>query len=105
MGDRRSFQNIKEEGWLEKVREEMAGGGGGIAVVGNRVELQMREVEKEEAELFALENDLDYFEVSAEKDIGITQLFNHIGKAIVKQIKKLGLKNILFGKRTEKHNN
>lgn len=53
-----------------------------ITLVGNKIDLDSRQVAREKAEASAKELGLQYFEASAKENIGITELF----KAVAKQL-------------------
>ena len=53
-----------------------------ISLVGNKIDLENRQVSKEEAEEFAKSQGLQYYEVSAKQNIGIESLFRSIAKIL-----------------------
>ena len=60
-----SFDNIPK--WLN-LYKDVNGENSKIVLIGNKIDLENREVSKEEAEDFAKERDLQYFEISAKKN-------------------------------------
>ncbi len=59
-------------------------------VVGNKLDLENREVDKERIEKFCGENNLKYFETSARNNINVGRIFKELAKLILdsKQINK-----------------
>ncbi len=72
-----------------------------ITLVGNKIDLENRQVSKEEGESYARSLGLQYHEVSAKANIGIESLFRGIAKLLPSdvQIKKKGA--TLTGKEKE----
>eukprot|EP01100_Stratorugosa_tubuloviscum_P013555 TRINITY_DN6851_c0_g1_i1.p1 TRINITY_DN6851_c0_g1~~TRINITY_DN6851_c0_g1_i1.p1 ORF type:complete len:201 (+),score=106.55 TRINITY_DN6851_c0_g1_i1:26-628(+) len=62
---------------LRKVNENIV-----IAFVGNKIDLQTREVTTSEAQSFADSNNITYIETSAKSNTNVTELFNSIAKKI-----------------------
>lgn len=56
-----------------------------ITLVGNKIDLENRQVRREEAEEFANGLGLRYFEVSALQNIGIDDLFTEVAKALPRE--------------------
>ena len=74
-----SFNNIKEY-WLEKAKEK-AHKDAVYFLVGNKADLQNeRKVEKDKAQEFAKENNMQFFEVSAKNGYNVNKLFEDIVK-------------------------
>lgn len=64
--------------WLEMVKTSIDPGNL-IFLVGNKIDCtEQRAVSQQEAEEFARQNNIDYFETSAASQIGISELFNEI---------------------------
>ena len=60
-----------------------------LVLVGNKKDLnQNREISFEQADLFAKENNIKYFETSAEENIGIDEVMNYIVSECINIIKK-----------------
>lgn len=56
-----------------------------LTLVGNKIDLESRQVSREEAEQYAQSLGLRYFEVSAKNNIGIDDLFTEVAKALPKE--------------------
>ena len=56
-----------------------------LTLVGNKIDLESRQVSREEAEEYARGLGLRYFEVSAKNNIGIDDLFSEVAKALPKE--------------------
>ena len=81
-----TFDNIKR--WLitcDEVIQDFQ-----KIVVGNKLDLENREVDKERIEKFCGENNLKYFETSARNNINVGRIFKELAKLILdsKQINK-----------------
>ena len=76
-----SFDNIPK--WLN-LYKDVNGENSKIVLIGNKIDLGDREVDKEEAEDFAKERDLQYFEISAKenKDKQINDMFVKIVESL-----------------------
>jgi small GTP-binding protein len=80
-----SFDNLKF--WIENIKQNI-GESDGIKkiVIGNKSDLQ-REVKREEAEQFAKNNDIEYFETSAKLNTGINEAVQYlVGKVLVDKL-------------------
>ena len=71
---KKSFNNVVK--WLEQINEKT----NKVAIVlfGNKCDMEKREVTKEEAENFAKEHHLPYFETSAKEKININEGFSKV---------------------------
>ena len=56
-----------------------------ITLVGNKIDLDNRQVTREEAETYARGLNIRYFEVSAKTSVGIEETFTEIAKALPKE--------------------
>jgi len=56
-----------------------------LTLVGNKIDLESRQVRKEEAEEYARSIGIRYFEVSAKNNTGIDELFTAIATALPKE--------------------
>ena len=56
-----------------------------ITLVGNKIDLESRQVRTEEAEEFAKSLGLRYFEVSAKSNQGIDEMFTEVAKALPRE--------------------
>ena len=53
-----------------------------ITIAGNKIDLEDRQVSKEDAQSFATEHGLAYYEVSAKQDVGVDEMFKEIAKKL-----------------------
>lgn len=53
-----------------------------ITLVGNKIDLENRQVSQQEAEDYAKEHGLQFFEVSAKQNIGIDAVFRNVAKLL-----------------------
>lgn len=53
-----------------------------ITLVGNKIDLDSRQISREQAESTAKQHALNYHEVSAKENIGIEELFRQIAKTL-----------------------
>lgn len=72
-------------------------------VVGNKLDLENREIDKERAVKFCKEHNLKYFETSAKKDINVERIFKEIARLILDS-KQKNEKIEVKGKDKEKEN-
>ena len=108
---KKSFNNVLR--WLEQINEKT--NSVIIVLFGNKCDIEEREVGKEEAEKFALEHNLTYFETSAKSKININEGFSKVAnEAYVKFGNKTGIEleeaqksegRGCCGKEKKKHNN
>ena len=70
---RSSFDGIQD--WIEEI-QNMACHGTSLILVGNKIDLPNREVEKEEGERLALKNKIKFFETSASDGTNIQKTFD-----------------------------
>ena len=80
--ERESFNLIKE--WLKDINNEVNIKETIIFLVGNKIDVEKREITKEEAKRFAEDNNMRYFETSAKSNIGIKETFHEMYKDLVK---------------------
>ena len=77
LDDRGSFNNVLS--WLQDVRETSARIP--VVIFGNKCDLvENRKITKEEAESFANDNNIPYFETSAKEDINLKEGFERIAE-------------------------
>ena len=75
--------------WLDELNQKKNINEMALVLVGNKIDLkENREVTFEDAELFAKQNNIKYFETSAEENIGIDEVMNYIVGECVSIIKK-----------------
>ncbi len=84
--NRKSFERIIY--WLDELKQKKNIDDMGLVLVGNKSDLSdSREVSFEEAEKFAKGKNIKYFETSAEKNIGISDMMNYIVNKCISIIK------------------
>ena len=75
--------------WLDELNQKKDLKELALVLVGNKIDLKdNREVSSEEAQSFAKQNNIKYFETSAEENIGIDEVMNYIVGECVSIIKK-----------------
>ena len=75
--------------WMNELNEKKKLNELGLLLIGNKIDLNdKRTVDKEEAEIFARENNINYYETSASKNININNVINDIAKQCLNIIKK-----------------
>ena len=75
LADRRSFSEVR--GWLEEAKRH--GSGEAVRVlVGNKLDLDDRQVEGAEARALAESEGMDYFEVSAKHNANVEEVFSKL---------------------------
>lgn len=82
---KRTFQCINN--WIEDISQEVNLDEKIIYLVGNKIDKPKREVEYEEAEKFANENGMKYFETSAMNGEGIKEVFETLYKEVYEKNK------------------
>ena len=84
--NRKSYERIFY--WLDELKQKKNIDDMGLVLVGNKSDLSdIREVSFEEAEKFAKDINIKYFETSAEKNIGISDMMNYIVNKCISIIK------------------
>ena len=84
--DIRTFQILGE--WIKSIKENCDINEKVLILVGNKVDVEKREVTKEEALSFAKANNIKYFETSAKTGFGIKEIFNLLFEDVYKKIKE-----------------
>ena len=84
---RSSFEKI--DLWIKSIEENVNIKKKALILVGNKCDLEKREVKKDEGEKFAQEYHMNYYETSAKTGEGIQEVFNQIYKEIYQLFKKL----------------
>ena len=83
--------------WMNELNEKKKLNELGLLLIGNKIDLNdKRKVDKEEAETFAKENNINYYETSAFKNININEVIQDIAKQCLNIIKKNEEKNFQF---------
>mgnify|MGYP001772950152 CR=1 FL=1 len=86
VNDRKGFENIKEKyKKLLQIKKVP------VVLIGNKIDLQEREVTTEEAQKIAEEWNINYYETSALKNTNCKAAFLEIAKIIIPKIKKATL--------------
>ena len=80
--DLQSFE--KSQTWVTELNEK-APANIVLTLVGNKIDLESRQVSREDAEEYARSLGLRYFEVSAKANIGIDDLFTEVAKALPRE--------------------
>lgn len=90
VSDRSSFEKVRD--WMKQIqnytqKEQIA-----IVLVGNKSDVESREVYKDEGESLAKEYGVKYFETSALNNTNIEETFNHLANDIfrIKDYKEVG---------------
>ena len=84
--NKKSYERILY--WLDELKQKKNIDDMGLVLVGNKSDLSdIREVSFEEAEKFAKDINIKYFETSAEKNIGISDMMNYIVNKCISIIK------------------
>ena len=83
----KTFDRIKV--WLNDIKDTVNVVEKVLFLVGNKIDIQERKINKEEAEKFAEENNMKYFETSAKTGDGIKETFNEIFDDLIKLDKKV----------------
>ena len=89
--DKKSFTKIKK--WLEIIEDSVNLKSKVVFIVGNKIDSKERQITKEEAEDFAVQKKLKYFETSAKTGAGIKKAFIEIYNDIY-NLNKIGDKPI-----------
>eukprot|EP00826_Nyctotherus_ovalis_P066415 TRINITY_DN980_c0_g3_i1.p1 TRINITY_DN980_c0_g3~~TRINITY_DN980_c0_g3_i1.p1 ORF type:complete len:201 (-),score=57.13 TRINITY_DN980_c0_g3_i1:127-729(-) len=71
-----------------------------IVLVGNKIDINKRETEYEEADRFAKEYGLKYFEVSAKEGVGVDEMFTAVASELLKKESKQPDCTILSSKKS-----
>ncbi len=74
--DKKSFTKIKK--WLEIIEDSVNLKSKVVFIVGNKIDSKERQITKEEAEDFAAQKKMKYFETSAKTGAGIKEVFLEI---------------------------
>ncbi len=80
-----SFKNLKE--WISSIKVNMESKNIflPLIIIGNKIDKDDREIEKEEAEKFASENNYKYFETSAKTGEGVDEAIRELVKLVLNQ--------------------
>jgi small GTP-binding protein len=87
VADRRSFEQINY--WLKSIEEAVDRSKKVIILIGNKIDIEERQVTKDEALLFAQKNEFKYYETSAKLETGINEAFSELYQDLYKKYKEL----------------
>lgn len=79
--ERNSFDKVKE--WMKQIQENTSKDKIGVLLVGNKCDLEERQVTYEEGEAIAKEFGILFYETSAYKDINVTETFETLTNEII----------------------
>ena len=85
--DRKTFETLGY--WIKSIEEKCDISRKVIILVGNKIDIEKREVKKEEALSFAKTNKIKYFETSAKSGAGIKEIFNLLFEEVYKKSKEI----------------
>jgi Ras-related protein Rab-7A len=84
--NRQSFVNLTS--WLNTMKTEISDNSNAripFVIVGNKVDVEEREVKRDEAEKFCKSNgDLPYFETSARSNVNLDETFEEVAREVIK---------------------
>lgn len=86
--NKRSFEDLDE--WLNEIKKNSVNQDASIILVGNKIDLNNRNISLEDGSKFAKDNNLIYDETSSKEGINIVTVFNKVTKDI---INKINMKN------------
>ena len=84
--DRNSFETLGE--WIKSIEDKCDISKKVLILVGNKIDIEKREVKNEEAVSFANLKKIDYFETSAKTGFGIKETFHKIFESVYKKYKE-----------------
>jgi len=80
VNDKGSFSKAKD--WLNRLRKELDNPSMPIALAANKFDADTTEVDMEEAESFAVENNMKLFRVSAKTGKNVEEMFNWLAQSL-----------------------
>ncbi len=83
-----TFDNLKF--WLDSLKNNLGENNSFLPVVinGNKIDIDDRDISKDDANKFAQENNYKYFETSAKSGVGVNELFREIVNQILENKEK-----------------
>ena len=83
-----TFDNLKF--WLDSLKNNLGENNSFLPVVinGNKIDIDDRDISKDDANKFAQENNFKYFETSAKSGVGVDELFREIVNQILENKEK-----------------
>ena len=85
--DRNSFQTLEE--WIKSIEDKCDMSKKVLMLVGNKIDIEKREVKNEEAVSFAKSKNIEYYETSAKTGFGIKETFHKIFESVYKKYKEI----------------
>ena len=85
--DKKTFETLGE--WIKSIEENCDISKKALFLVGNKVDIEKRNVSKEEALSFAKANNIKYFETSAKTGLGIKEVFKLLFEEVYKKCKEI----------------
>ena len=85
--DKKTFDILGE--WIKSIKENCDISKKVLILVGNKIDIENREVTKEEALSFAKDNNIKYFETSAKSGVGIKEIFNILFEDVYKKFREI----------------
>ena len=86
VNNRKSFEILEE--WIKSIEDKCDIKKKVLILVGNKVDIEKREVKNEEAVAFAKSKNIDYFETSAKTGFGIKEIFHKVFESVYKKNKE-----------------
>ena len=104
--NKESFDDLKY--WIQSIENNINTQNKNIPaiIIGNKIDLNEREVDKNEAEQFAKSKNYTYFEVSAKSGQGIDESIKYLIKKVIEEVDKNGeqkKKSIVINNEDEKN--
>ena len=81
--DENSFWNL--EYWIEQIKSNTSEKDIGLVLLGNKCDIEKRQVSKQQGKKMAQKLNISYFETSALNGTGINEAFEHLAKEIMKK--------------------
>ena len=78
VASQQSFESAQN--WVNQARERVQSQNLKIILVGNKIDLLTRQVNTRQAEVYAEDNGLKYFEVSAKSGTNVKDMFDYVEK-------------------------
>ena len=93
VSDRNSYEKVRD--WMKQIQTFTQKDQIGIVLVGNKCDVDNRDVSKDEGAGLAEEYGIKYYETSALNNLNIEETFNHLSQEIIriKDFKDVGTSN------------
>ena len=82
VSDRSSFEKVTD--WMKQIQTYTQKDQIGVVLVGNKSDVENREVKKEEGDGLATDYGIKYFETSALNNLNIEETFQHLSQEIIR---------------------